>query len=136
MGSGPDSLRRFASLPRSARTPLGLPVRFATLHLRPPPREMDVAALDWTMEIEADAMGTETNDVALEKGEAAAICATTAAGLDDDLQRSGNLPLSFAQENYDWSLLPAPTPPTSPTLTAEGPSTPTRHSSVAIFQMK
>ncbi|KAJ1284432.1 hypothetical protein BS78_03G203600 [Paspalum vaginatum] len=84
------TLPRFGSLAWHGRRP----GRLATLHLRPPPRETDVAALDRTKEIKGVAMGA----------------------------------LSFALENCDWSLLPAPTPPTSPTLTAEGPSTPRKAS--------
>jgi len=40
--------------------------------------------------------------------------------------------LTFDQENCDWSLLPAPTPPKSPSLTDETSSTPKNASIVSI----
>jgi len=82
-------------------------------------------------------MGWEIDGVTLEQrevvqpppplGEAAA-----AAGLIDDLQSPVVGALTFDQENCDWSLLPAPTPPKSPSLTDETPSTPKNASIVSI----
>jgi len=40
--------------------------------------------------------------------------------------------LTFDQENCDWLLLPAPTPPKSPSLTDETSSTPKNASIVSI----
>jgi len=102
-------------------------------------------------------MGWEIDGVTLEQREAVQPPpllgeAAAAAGLIDDLQSPGNKKrhllicklfflifstqsvvgaLTFDQENCDWSLLPAPTPPKSPSLTDETPSTPKNASIVS-----
>ncbi|XP_039801486.1 uncharacterized protein LOC120665860 isoform X2 [Panicum virgatum] len=74
-------------------------------------------------------MGWEIDGVTLEQREAVQPPpppgeAAAAVGLIDDLQSPVVGALTFDQENCDWSLLPAPTPPKSPSLTDETPSTP------------
>jgi len=103
-------------------------------------------------------MGWEIDGVTLEQREAVQPPpplgeAAAAAGLIDDLQSPGNKnrpllicklfflifstqsvvgALTFDQENCDWLLLPAPTPPKSPSLTDETSSTPKNASIVSI----
>jgi len=74
-------------------------------------------------------MGWEIDGVTLEQREAVQPPpplgeAAAAAGLIDDLQSPVVGALTFDQENCDWLLLPAPTPPKSPSLTDETSSTP------------
>ena len=128
--------------------------RFATLRLRFP----SSGAADAALPACAATMGWEIDGVTLEQREAVQPPpppgeAAAAAGLIDDLQSPGNKKrhllicklfflifstqsvvgaLTFDQENCDWLLLPAPTPPKSPSLTDETSSTPKNASIVSI----